>query len=323
MIAVQLEDVKLNDSFEFYLSNRQIIRTAVIDDSAPEIQSLLHSVIAYTGVTPPEEPEPAPAPEPASAPEPAPVAESAPGWIAEGEQNFLAGAKLAGRLLKRYKGKAERVAIPSAVSKLDGWSCSGQGMKELYLPDSVTEIGEYAFHNCKQLETVRFPTGLRFLRDSAFHECKSLKAVTLPAGEVMGKDVFFGCKNLQSVYLADGWEEVNNGAFTFCKSLAAVRLPAGIRRIGRSAFAWCEALMTITLPEGLAEIAKDAFCSTGIREIAIPGSVKNIEKGAFSFGKLSMIVFGGTKAQWLEANGGAARRGLPSSCIIRCTDGTL
>ena len=139
----------------------------------------------------------------------------------------------------------------------------------------------------------------------------------------MGKDVFFGCKNLQSVYLADGWEEVNNGAFTFCKSLAAVRLPAGIRRIGRSAFAWCEALMTITLPEGLAEIAKDAFCSTGIREIAIPGSVKNIEKGAFSFGKLSMIVFGGTKAQGLEANGGAARRGLPSSCIIRCTDGTL
>lgn len=341
VIAVQLEDVILNDSFEFYLSNRQIIRTAVIDDSAPEIRSLLHSVIAYTGVTPPEEPEepkaesaPAPAPEPTPEPEPAPelsfepesasapeptpepepesefafILKSAPepeptptpAWIAEGERNFLAGAKIEGHLLKRYKGDAERVAVTPEIYRLDNRAFSGQkSIRELYLPDSVTVIGEYAFNSCKKLETVRLPAGLRSL----------------------ARDAFNTCKGLRSVYLPDGLEDVNSNTFIFCKNLAEVRLPAGLHRIGKSAFSWCKALADIVLPEGLVEIGKDAFNGTSLDEITIPGSVRVIEKGAFAYSNISYIVYGGTRAQWLEANNGNAWNGLPKACVIRCADG--
>ena len=312
VIAVQLEDVALNDSFEFYLSNRQIIRTGVIDGNTPEMQSLLHSVIAYTGVTPPDEPETGETPEepvakkdfavPPEKTQPEPGTRTLPEWVRDAEERFRATAKVSGRKLLRYRGNEEQVAVAAGIAFLDSWAFSGQKkIRELYLPDSVTDIGEYAFNSCTHLETVRLPSGL----------CS------------LGQDAFNACKSLRSVYLPDGLEEVNNDTFMSCKSLAEVHLPAGLRRIGKGAFSWCKALSEIALPEGLAEIEKDAFCGTTLCEITIPDSVKIIEKGAFSYSNISCIVYKGTKAQWLEANGGNARRGLPRTCIVRCADGAL
>ncbi|MBR7132921.1 MAG: TIR domain-containing protein [Clostridia bacterium] len=49
IITVQLEDIVLNDEFEFYISTDHFIAIHKIDESTDEIKKVLASVIAYTG----------------------------------------------------------------------------------------------------------------------------------------------------------------------------------------------------------------------------------------------------------------------------------
>ena len=49
IIPIQLEDVVLNDEFEFYISTDQIVAVNRIEESSAEIKSILTSVIACTG----------------------------------------------------------------------------------------------------------------------------------------------------------------------------------------------------------------------------------------------------------------------------------
>ena len=45
------------------------------------------------------------------------------------------------------------------------------------LPESLTEIGETAFRNCKNLRSVTLPTGLASVGDLAFLGCTALSYV--------------------------------------------------------------------------------------------------------------------------------------------------
>jgi len=51
IIPVQLEDVVLNDEFEFYISTSQILPVHKIDESSPPIQDLLHIVRKHVQVS--------------------------------------------------------------------------------------------------------------------------------------------------------------------------------------------------------------------------------------------------------------------------------
>ncbi len=47
VLPIQLEDVVLNDEFEFYISTNQIVAVNRIDESSPELQRVLASIRAY------------------------------------------------------------------------------------------------------------------------------------------------------------------------------------------------------------------------------------------------------------------------------------
>ena len=49
IIPVQLEDVILNDEFELYISNEQLVTIRKIDEDSEEVQRLLTGLIPYTG----------------------------------------------------------------------------------------------------------------------------------------------------------------------------------------------------------------------------------------------------------------------------------
>lgn len=76
----------------------------------------------------------------------------------------------------------------------------------------VTAIGEGAFENCVQLESVTLPDGVRTVGERAFAGCESLRHLTIPAGlEFIGKDAFSGCSALASVSFAGsaaGWKRL-------------------------------------------------------------------------------------------------------------------
>ena len=88
---------------------------------------------------------------------------------------------------------------------------------EITLPQSVTQIGRYAFEYCKDLEKVIVGNSTISIDYSAFRYCEKLKTVELPA-------------TISSI---------DSQAFCNCNSLVSINLPNSLTSIGSSTFASC------------------------------------------------------------------------------------
>ncbi len=86
------------------------------------------------------------------------------------------------------------------------------------IPDSVTEIGYYAFANCAGLKSVTIPDSVTEIGHSAFKGCTGLKSVTIP----------------------DSVTEIGYYAFAYCTGLKSVTIPNSVTSIGNSAFYGCK-----------------------------------------------------------------------------------
>jgi len=93
------------------------------------------------------------------------------------------------------------------------------------VPDSVTRIGEYAFHYCSSLKAV------------TFGENSQLSEI--------GVSAFFNCSSLTSITIPDGVTGIGDEAFSVCSSLASITIPDNVTGIGSCAFSSCESLKKI------------------------------------------------------------------------------
>ena len=76
------------------------------------------------------------------------------------------------------------------------------GCKTTVIPNSVTEIGNYAFVRCETLENIIIPEGVTTIRDGAFYECTSLSSIKLPKSltQLTQQWIFGGCTSLKEVF---------------------------------------------------------------------------------------------------------------------------
>lgn len=86
---------------------------------------------------------------------------------------------------------------------------------------------------------------------------------------------------LADIYIPDSVTKIGEHAFDDCGSLASVRLPAGLTELSSHLFYGCSTLGIIDLPDTLEIIGDFAFASSGLRSIAIPGSVTTFGLGCF------------------------------------------
>jgi len=86
-----------------------------------------------------------------------------------------------------YDGDSDILEIPEII---DGITVIGiapeafmwrQNLKEIHIPSTVKEIGNYAFRMCTALRELNFPEGLEKLHDFIADGCDSLNSVRLPA----------------------------------------------------------------------------------------------------------------------------------------------
>ena len=124
-------------------------------------------------------------------------------------------------------------------------------LREVILPDTITEIRGQAFKNCGNLERVRLPEHLIYLGGEAFYHCTSLEEVNLPDGltEIKGS-TFEECSSLQRIEIPDNVTRIGGHAFYGNISLEEVEISpdSKLREIGSSAFRRCDSLREITLP---------------------------------------------------------------------------
>lgn len=189
-----------------------------------------------------------------------------------------------------------------SIEVLDGVESIGDrafqecaNMESVLIPESVKSIGIRAFMNCKKLENVIIPDGVTTLGNRAFAQCYSLTDVVIGNGVIsIGDWCFMTCENLKEIKIGNSVENVGEGAFESC-SIEEIILPASVNSISR-AFSYCNSMEKITVEEdnqyfcSVDGVLYDKAMTTLIKypenknddEYIIPDGVETIEYGALA-----------------------------------------
>lgn len=189
----------------------------------------------------------------------------------------------------------------SQVRSIEGWAFAGSALRYLYVPETVTYMGNSIWKGCNSLEELFLPflgrerddpSELGWLFDeeippslekitvtgpigsSAFSGASGLKHVTLPEGlTFIPESCFVGCASLSYIDLPATVESIGGFAFSGCKKLEEIALedlPA-LKSIGYSAFSGCASLTSVTVPDTVEKIGFKAFRNcTSLRELTLP-----------------------------------------------------
>jgi len=219
-----------------------------------------------------------------------------------------------------FKGKTniESVSINAKLYDMQGIdneafkNCTN--LRQIYLPEHITEIPGYCFQNCKNLVDVTLPTALRIIFNGAFYDCNKLPMVNLPDSvtyiyenafrncvslrtiqipfntKKIYNNVFRGCTNLSTVVLHDDITTIYDRAFCECFSLINIELPTKLTYLGEGAFSGCRSLSSIVLPEGLIYLGGNVFnnCSS-LQQITVPSTVTSYSDRDYHFAGCSNL----------------------------------
>lgn len=111
-------------------------------------------------------------------------------------------------IITKYTGDKKDVIIPEKkgnkeIIGIDSMAFMGnEKIETIFVPDSVTSIGNNVFSGCSSLKNINFSKNLSKIGDEAFKNCRSLVSVELPAAiKEIGRYAFNGCTNLEHVSL--------------------------------------------------------------------------------------------------------------------------
>ena len=169
----------------------------------------------------------------------------------------------------------------------DGTDEEWDGRTERY--SGVTNVGAYAFKDCRYLTCMFLNDDITTIGDSAFYKDEYLSAINMPRKlELIDKYAFYGCDTLTFVRARNcsRLRRIEDHAFYSCTMLAELRLPEGLTYIGPWAFAWDRILgqedTTLGLPSSLQTISTGAFAFVNHhKNLNIPANVTSI--GDFAF----------------------------------------
>lgn len=151
------------------------------------------------------------------------------------------------------------ITIPSQfadvcnVVGIDEGAFKGTNITSVTIPETVTEIGQEAFMNCKKLAAVNFEGADAYLGERAFKNCTSLTELYVPASGILYDGTFAGCTNLAAVALEYGNMYVEEGAFSGCTKLEYIYLPASVEQIYTKDFKGLKDVMVQGLKGSVAE----------------------------------------------------------------------
>ena len=143
----------------------------------------------------------------------------------------------------------EEIIVPEGVTCIEDYQFANFNMKKVVLPNSLEEIYDYAFYNCKNLKEINIPSEVTYIGEYAFANTL-IKSIVLPNGVIeINNNTFEGCRNLISVTINGDITSIGEKAFSNCRLLFNINIPKSLASLGKYAFYNCENLETILLKE--------------------------------------------------------------------------
>lgn len=86
--------------------------------------------------------------------------------------------------------------------------------KTILIEEGITNVSDYAFVCCADVETIILPSTIETIGENAFEHCDSLETIVLPETASIASDAFVYCDSLATVQLANADYYLNGGIAT-------------------------------------------------------------------------------------------------------------
>ena len=226
------------------------------------------------------------------------------------------GANIVSNTYSNGKGVIKFDGEVTQIGEKAFWYCAKEKvLTNVYVPESVTEIGDFAFNGCSALTGFTIPSKVTRIGYSAFSSPwnggiysiynKSRNIIEVGQGAfnsgnlsefkgelvsedgrcfvVDGKILAFAKAGLTEYAVPSGITEIGDNVFNDCNKLTKIVLPEGLLKIGESSFYQCNHMTEINIPDSVVEIGKSAFTfCVMLRSISFPDNLKALPDGACS-----------------------------------------
>ena len=136
----------------------------------------------------------------------------------------------------RSADKLIGIMLPQGITSIEEGAFRQSGLSEIVMPDSLTEIGNYAFYECTGLTSVIIPDGVKSIGERVFMKCSSLKTMTIPASVVaIGSYAVTGDNNDD----IEGFEVTYKGTIAQWKTLREKFTTPGVKYTLSNAIVRC------------------------------------------------------------------------------------
>lgn len=183
--------------------------------------------------------------------------------------------------------------VPDTVNEIGDYAFwASYSLKNITVPDTIEYVGEYAFtHSGFSNDLANWDNGFLYLDnylvainiEEVPSECKLYSKTKLIA-----EKTFYNNDNITKVTMSDDVEYINDFAFYDCDNLQTISLSNNLKNIGASAFSGCSALSDIKIPENVALINEKTFynCSS-LESVTLNEGLTEI--GSMAFGSTASL----------------------------------
>ena len=210
-------------------------------------------------------------------------------WCEIDFENYYSNPMSGGSELYLNNFLIKEIKIPNNITNINDYTfCGCRSLTSVTIPDSVTSIGEGAFRDCTNLTSIAIPDSVTSIGSSAFKDCRSLTSIKIPDSVTsIESSTFENCTSLTSIAIPNSVTSIESSAFYGCKSLTSVTIPDSVTSIGDYTFDYCTSLASVTIPDSVTRIGEGAFGSTSLTSITIPDSVTSI--GDYTFASCTSL----------------------------------
>lgn len=147
------------------------------------------------------------------------------------------------------------IVIPFGVKGIGSHAFSYSGLREAIIPDTVLELGKYAFCECRYLHSALIPGSIKTIPEYCFHGCRSLSQITI----------------------CEGVESIEDAAFRVCPSLKKLFLPEGMKKFGEVDTLEYSLITDLYVPSTLeAVVPFNRGCGSGYVNLHVPFGMKTV-----------------------------------------------
>lgn len=162
----------------------------------------------------------------------------------------------------------------------------------------VTEVGEYAFRDCKNLTSVTIPNSISSMGTYAFYKSEALTRVNISNLEAWcginfgnylanplnyAHHLFLNGSEIIDLEIPESITTIQNNAFSGCSELRSVTMGNSVTSIGSFAFAYCTGLTSFSIPDSVRTLGGHVLydCSK-LASVYVGKSVVSIGEYAFT-----------------------------------------